>query len=117
VILLSTHMRSEIVIRQASPQIFVPKTVVAGMDRLYAYNGAVAVIGLCLFVPAVVSVAAGEYSTPTLLGTVGGGGMVSGAIYRSLRGDHEEFTISAGRLLLMLSLACLSVLVTVLSVI
>jgi hypothetical protein len=43
--------------------------------------------------------------------------MVSGAIYRSLRGDHEEFTIPAGRLLLMLSLACLSVLATVLSVI
>ena len=87
------------------------------MDRLYAYNGAVGVIGLCLFVPAVVSVAAGEYSTPTLLVTVGGGGMVSGAIYRSLRGDREEFTISARRLLLMLSLACLSVLAAVLSVI
>ena len=99
------------------PRLSVSKTAVAGMNRLDAYNGAVAVIGLCLFVPAVVSVAAGEYSTPTLLVTVGGGGMVSGAIYRSLRGDHEEFTISAGRLLLMLSLACLSVLATVLSVI
>lgn len=110
-------MRSEIVAYQASPHISVSKTVVAGMNRLYAYNGAVAVIGLCLFVPAVVSVAAGEYSTPTLLVTVGGGGMVSGAIYRSLRGNHEEFSISAGRLLLMLSLACLSVLATVLSVI
>jgi hypothetical protein len=59
------------------------------MDRLYAYNGAVAVIGLCLFVPAVVSVAAGECSTSTLLVTVGGSGTISGAVYRSLRGDHE----------------------------
>ncbi|SDY14575.1 hypothetical protein [Halobellus clavatus] len=85
------------------------------MNRLYMYNSAIAVIGLCLFVPAVVSIAAGEYSIPILLLTVGGGGMVSGAIYRSLRDDHEEFNISVGWLLLMIGLACLSVFGTVLS--
>jgi hypothetical protein len=85
------------------------------MNRLYIYNGAIAVIGLCLFVPAVVSIAADEYSIPILLLTVGGGGMVSGAIYRSLRVDQEEFNISVGWLLLMIGLACLSVFATGLS--
>jgi hypothetical protein len=85
------------------------------MNRLYVYNGAIAVIGLCLFVPAVVSITAGEYSIPILLLTVGGGGMVSSAIYRSLRDDHEEFNISAGWLLLMIGVACLSVFGTILS--
>mgnify|MGYP007025104455 CR=1 FL=1 len=110
-------MNFERVAYQMLPHLSVSKTVVAGLNRLDAYNGAGAVIGLCLFVPAVLSVAAGEYSIAILLVTVGGGGTVSGAIYRSLRGDHEEFTISAERLPLMLSLACLSALATVVSVI
>lgn len=85
------------------------------MNRLYMYNGAIAVIGLCMFVPAVISIAGGEYSIPILLLTVGGGGMVSSAIYRSLRDNNEEFNISAGWLLLIIGVACLSVFGTVLS--
>ncbi|ESS07307.1 MAG: hypothetical protein A07HB70_00581 [uncultured archaeon A07HB70] len=87
------------------------------MDRLYIYNTTIVVIGLCMFVPAAQSVGAGEYSIPILLLTVGGGGMVSGAIYQSLRTDPEEFEFPAGRLLLLVGLACLSVLGTILSIV
>ncbi len=87
------------------------------MERLYIYTIANAVIGLCLFVPAAQSVVAGEYSIPILLLTVGGGGMVSGAIYQSLRRNPEEFDFPAGRLLLLVGFACLAVLATVLSIV
>lgn len=86
------------------------------MERLYIYNSTIAVIGLCMFVPAAQLIVAGEYSLPILLLTIGGGGMVTGAIYRSIRPESEEFTPSAARLLLLIGLTCLSVLVTVISV-
>lgn len=87
------------------------------MERLHIHNGAVAVIGLCMFIPATQSVIAGEHALPTVLVTIGAGGMITGAIYRSIQTDPEEFTLSTARLLLLIGFACLSVLVTVLSII
>jgi len=67
------------------------------------------------FVPAARSVIAGEYSLPIVLLTIGGSGMATGAIFRSIRTDPEEFTLPAARLLLLIALAGFSVLVTVIS--
>jgi Zn-dependent protease len=87
------------------------------MEQLHIYNGTLAVIGLCMFIPAAQSVIAGKYSLPILLLTIGGGLMLTGAIHKSIRTDSEEFTLPAARLLLLIALACLSVLVTVISMV
>jgi Zn-dependent protease len=85
------------------------------MDRLHVYHGSLAVVGLCLFVPAARSVAAGEVGLPTLLATAGGGGLVVAALYESMRADPEAFRPSAARLLLVVGAACLAVLGTALA--
>lgn len=87
------------------------------MERLYIYSSAMAVIGLCLFVPAAQSVVTGDQSISILLMTVGGGGMISGAVYKSIRTDPEEFEFHSVRLLLLVVLACLAVLGTALSLV
>ena len=84
------------------------------MKRLYAYQGALAVIGVSLGLNALPSLVAGERSIPLLLIAVGSSGMIIGAIYESLSTDPSEFEISAGALLVMLAAACLSLVGTLL---
>ncbi|VTT85389.1 hypothetical protein DM2_271 [Halorubrum sp. DM2] len=85
------------------------------MERLYVFNGAFAVIGLSIGVPAARSLAAGDHGIGVLLMAVGGVGLVATAGYESLRTDPEEFTASGGALLLLIGAACLTLLGTVLS--
>jgi uncharacterized membrane protein YjjP (DUF1212 family) len=86
------------------------------MQRLYIYNGALAVIGASLGGPAVRSLMAGDWGISLLLMTIGGCGMILGAGYESLRTDPNEFTISTGLLILLVGAACMSLLGTLLSV-
>ncbi|QCC52186.1 hypothetical protein [Halapricum salinum] len=85
------------------------------MERLYVYNGALAVIGLSLGLPAMGSLIAGNYSIPVLLMAIGGGGMIVGAGYESLRTDPNEFTISVAALFALVGAACMSLLGAILS--
>ena len=85
------------------------------MERLYIYNGALAVIGFLLGFPAVRSLIDGDHSIPVLLLAIGGGGMIVSASYESLRTDPDEFEISAAALFVLVGAACLTLLGTVLS--
>ncbi|MDS0293084.1 hypothetical protein [Halogeometricum luteum] len=85
------------------------------MERLYVYSGALAVIGVSVGSPAVRSLAAGDRSIPVLLVAVGGGWMVVGAVYESLRTDPDEFRVPAAVLFALVGAACLSLLGTLLS--
>jgi len=84
------------------------------VERLYAYNGALAVIGISLGLNAVPSLVAGEQSLPLLLLGIGSIGMVLGAVYESLSTDPAEFEVSAGALLALIVAACLSLTGTIL---
>ena len=85
------------------------------MERLYVYNGALAVVGFSLAFQAVLSLLAGEQSIPLLLMAIGGAGTVLGASYESLRTDPEEFTVSTTALVALVGAACVSLLGTVLA--
>ena len=85
------------------------------MERLYIYNGALAVIGFSLGFPAVRSLIDGDHSIPVLLLAIGGGGMIVTAGYESLRTDPEEFNISATALFAVVGAACVILLGTILS--
>jgi hypothetical protein len=98
-----------------SLQILVSGATTAGMDRLYVYNGTTAVIGLCLLVSGVQSVVTGGHTIPALFVIVSSGAMVSGAVYSSVRTDPEAFSFPAARLVLLVTLACLAVVTTALS--
>ncbi|AGB31722.1 hypothetical protein C488_14692 [Natrinema pellirubrum DSM 15624] len=87
------------------------------MERLYAYNGALAVLGISLGLNALPSLAAGERSIPLLLIAVGSSGMTIGAVYESLSTDPVEFEISAGAFLALIAAACLSLIGTLLELI
>ena len=85
------------------------------MERLYVYNGALAVIGLSLGLPAMSTLVAGNYSIPVLLMAIGGCGTIVGAGYESLRTDPSEFTISAAALFALVGAAFISLLGALLS--
>lgn len=78
------------------------------MQRLYIRNGALAVVGASLGAPAVRSVIAGDWSIPILLMTIGGCGLVLGAVYQLLRVDPDDFTVSTSMLVLNIGAACLA---------
>ena len=78
------------------------------MERLYVYNGALAIVGISLGFNAVPSLLAGERSVSLLLIAVGSCGMIVAAVYQSLTTDPAEFTISTGALLTLIGAACLS---------
>lgn len=90
-------------------------TVRVGVQRLYIYDAALAVIGATMGLPAVRSVIAGEWSAPVLLMTIGGCGLVLAAGFHSLRTDPSEFNISTHMLLLTVAGACMAVIGTLLS--
>ena len=85
------------------------------MKRLYIYTGSFVVIGGSVGGPATRSLAAGDYSIPILLMTIGGAGMIANAVYKALKTDPEEFTASALSTFGLVGAACLAVLGTVLS--
>jgi hypothetical protein len=87
------------------------------VKRLYIYAGAYIVIGGSMGGPAMRSLITGEWSLPVLLLTIGGCGMVLGAVYELLRTDPDEFSISASRLFVVVGAGCLCFLGTLLSVI
>ena len=80
------------------------------MKRLYIYTGSFIVIGGSVGGPATRSLAAGEYSIPILLMTIGGAGMIANAVYKALKTDPEEFTASALSTFALAGAACLAVL-------
>ena len=84
------------------------------MERLYLYDGALAVIGLALGLPAARSLLAGDRAVPTLLLAFGGVALVVSAGYESLRTDPDEFTAPAWALFALVGAACLSLLGAVL---
>jgi hypothetical protein len=81
---------------------------------LYIYTGAIAVIGASMGGPAVESLVRGDRSVPILLMAIGGSGMLITAAYRAVRTDPEEFTASAGALLVLAGAACVTLLGTLL---
>jgi len=85
------------------------------MERLYIYNGALAVIGFSLGFPAVRSLIAGDHSISVLLLAIGGGGMIVTAGYELLRTDPDEFNISTAALFAVVGAACVILLGTILS--
>ena len=82
------------------------------MERLYLYNGALAVLGLSFLLNAVASFADGGSNVLILLFAVSGSGLIVGAGYESLRSDPTEFEISAGALFALIGGACVSLLGT-----
>ncbi len=87
------------------------------MERMYLYNGALAVLGLSFLLNASATFVAGEWSVTSLLFAVSGGGMILGAGYESLRTDPAEFSISAGALVVIIGCACLSLVAIVLDIV
>jgi uncharacterized membrane protein YjjP (DUF1212 family) len=85
------------------------------MQRLYIYNAALVIVGASLGGPAVRSIIAGEWSISILLMTIGGCGLVLGAVYQSLRTDPDDFTVSTSMLVLNIGAACLALFGTLLS--
>ncbi|MEE6211053.1 hypothetical protein U3A55_12950 [Salarchaeum sp. III] len=63
------------------------------MERLYVYNGALAVIGVAVVVQTAVT---GGSTLLTAFVAASGGAMVVGAGYDAVRRDPAEFTVPAG---------------------
>ncbi|KTG09047.1 hypothetical protein AUR64_14695 [Haloprofundus marisrubri] len=87
------------------------------MERLYLYNGALAVLGLSFLFNSGATIAGGDVDIISILFLLSGGGMVLGAVYESLRTDPAEFTISAGALMVIVGGACLSFVAIVLDIV
>ena len=84
------------------------------MQRLYIYNAALAIVGASLGGPAVRSIIAGDWGISILLMTIGGCGLVLGAVYQSLQTDPDDFNLSTGMLVLNIGAACLALFGTLL---
>lgn len=69
------------------------------MQRLYVYNGALAIIGVSLGLGPVLTLKNGESSIVLWLMAVSGGGMVVGAVYESMTTDPDSYSINTSALL------------------
>ncbi|GAA0652031.1 hypothetical protein [Salarchaeum japonicum] len=76
------------------------------MERLYVYDGALALIGLSVIVQTAVT---GDNAALTAFVAVSGGAMVVGAGYDALRRDPAEFAVPAGAVLALVVAAGIAV--------
>jgi hypothetical protein len=67
------------------------------MQRLYLYDGSMAIVGVVLGFDAALDLAAGQSSIPLWLMAVGGGGMVVSALYEAITTDPDDFSIKLTR--------------------
>lgn len=78
------------------------------MQRLYVYNGALAVIGVSLGLGPVLALKNGESSIILWLIAVSGGGMVVGAVYEAMTTDPDSYSINTSALFGLVFAALLS---------
>jgi NAD kinase len=80
------------------------------MQRLYLYNGSMAIIGLVIGPVATFDLVAGQSSISLWLMAVGGDGMVVAAVYETITTDPDDFSINTYALLgfLFAALLCLA---------
>lgn len=64
------------------------------MQRLYVYNGALAVIGVSLGLEATLALIAGQSRITLWLMALGGSGMVVAAVYEAVTTDPDGYSVN-----------------------